>query len=66
MLETIIGAVAPAVIGKAADAVFGGSKGSSSNNTGSGTNPLDFYAQYGAQAAAAQNPHQIVTGKQLL
>ena len=56
MLETIIGAVAPVVIGKAADAVFGGSKGSSSKNTESGTNPLDFYAQYGAQAAAAQNP----------
>jgi len=60
MIETIIGAVAPAVIGSAANAIFGGSKGgsdkSSSNNTGSGTNPLDFYAQYGAQAAAANNP----------
>ena len=36
--------------------LLGGKKGSSGSSSGSGGSPLDFYANYGAQAAAAQNP----------
>ena len=65
MLETIVGAVAPAVIGSAANAIFGGSSGGSSGGSGggSGSNPLDFYAQYGAQAAAANNPLSLAASE---
>lgn len=42
----------------------GGKKSSSgSSSSGSGTNPLDFYAQYGAQAAAANNPLSLATSE---
>ena len=45
--------------------LFGGKKKSSSKNTGtgSGTNPLDFYAEHGARAAAAQNPLTLATNE---
>ena len=39
----------------------GGSKGSSGG--GSRSNPLDFYAQYGAQAAAANNPLSLAASE---
>ena len=54
LLTGAASAAGSAVVGN----LFGGGKKSSSSgsSTGSGTNPLDFYAQYGAQAAAAQNP----------
>ena len=41
----------------------GGKKSSSGSTTGSGTNPLDFYAQYGAAAAAANNPLTLATSE---
>ena len=62
MLETIIAAAAPAVIGS----VLGG--GSSGGGGGGGSsaaqsNPLDFYARYGAEAAAANNPLTLATSE---
>lgn len=70
MLPAIIGAVAPAVVGAAANSIFGGNKGSSSNNSqqqqqpaGYQGSPLDFYAKYGAQAAAANNPLTLATSE---
>ena len=78
MLPAIIGAVAPAVVGAAASSLFGGgssgggSSGGSSGGVGGGgqqqaagyqRTPLDFYAQYGAAAAAANNPLTLATGE---
>ena len=66
MLPAIIGAVAPAVVGAAANKIFGG--GSSGGGGGGGSsaaqsNPLDFYARYGAEAAAANNPLTLATSE---
>jgi hypothetical protein len=63
MLETLVAAAVPAVIGS----VFGG--GSSGGGGGGGgssspqSNPLDFYARYGAEAAAANNPLTLATSE---
>lgn len=61
------GAILPAIAGAATTSIlgnlFGGGgggddddAGSGGSAQGSGSSPLDYYAQYGAQAAAAQNP----------
>mgnify|MGYP001276456319 CR=1 FL=1 len=71
MLPAIIGAVAPAVVGAAASSLFGGSSSSSSSSDsaqqqqqgGYQGSPLDFYAKYGAQAAAANNPLTLATSE---
>ena len=70
MIETILGAVAAPVIGGAVSSLFGGNKGSSSNGSqqqqqaaGYQGSPLDFYAKYGAQAAAANNPLTLATSE---
>ena len=70
MLPAIIGAVAPAVVGAAASSIFGGSSSSSSSSDsaqqqqgGYQGSPLDFYAKYGAQAAAANNPLTLATSE---
>ena len=73
MLPAIIGAVAPAVVGAAASSIFGGgsSGGGGSSSGGGGQqqaagyqgSPLDFYAKYGAQAAAANNPLTLATSE---
>jgi len=69
MLPAIIGAVAPAVVGAAANSIFGGNKGSSSDSSqqqqtaGYQGSPLDFYAKYGAAAAAANNPLTLATSE---
>ena len=62
MLPQIIAAAAPAVIGS----VLGG--GSSGGGVGGGSsaaqsNPSDFYARYGAEAAAANNPLTLATSE---
>ena len=59
--ETIVTAAAPAVIGS----VLGGSKssGSTKGSTTAQSNPLDFYARYGAEAAAANNPLTLATSE---
>ena len=68
-LETIIGAVAAPVIGSAVSSIFGGGSSSSSSNSaqqqqgGYQGSPLDFYAKYGAQAAAANNPLTLATSE---
>ena len=71
-LETVLGAVAAPVIGGAVSSIFGGgsSKGGGGSSGGGGggqtvvqSNPLDFYAKYGAQAAAAQNPLSLATSE---
>ena len=50
--------------------LFGGGGGGDDDDTGSGgsaqgsgSSPLDYYAQYGAQAAAAQNPLSLATNE---
>ena len=61
MLPQIIAAAAPVVIDK-----FLGGDESSGNTQGSTTpqsNPLDFYARYGAEAAAANNPLTLATSE---
>ena len=72
MLPAIIGAVAPPLIGAATSALFGGgssgggsSSGGDSSSAGGGYqgSPLDFYAKYGAQAAAANNPLTLATSE---
>jgi hypothetical protein len=63
MLETIIAAAAPAVIGSV---LGGGSSGGGGGGGGSSSpqsNPLDFYARYGAEAAAANNPLTLATSE---
>ena len=64
MLETIIAAAAPAVIGS----VLGGGSSGGGGGGGGGSsapqsNPLDFYARYGAEAAAANNPLTLATSE---
>ena len=65
MLETIVAAAAPAVIGK----IFGGGSSGGGGGGGGGgssapqSNPLDFYARYGAEAAAANNPLTLATSE---
>ena len=64
MLETLVAAAVPAVIGS----VFGGGSSGGGGGGGGGSsapqsNPLDFYARYGAEAAAANNPLTLATSE---
>ena len=68
ILETIAGFAVPAAVNFLGGKLFGGSKSSSSNSTqqqqaGYQGSPLDFYAKYGAQAAAANNPLTLATSE---
>jgi hypothetical protein len=68
-----LGAILPAIAGAATTSIlgglFGGGGGGGSDTDenvtgqGSGSSPLDFYAQYGAQAAAAQNPLSLAANE---
>lgn len=60
MIPQIIAAAAPVVL----DAVFGGgSSGGGGGSSSPQSNPLDFYARYGAEAAAANNPLTLATSE---
>ena len=68
ILETIAGFAVPAAVNFLGDKFFGGSDSSSSNTTqqqatGYQGSPLDFYAKYGAAAAAANNPLSLATSE---
>jgi|TARA_R100000084_G_scaffold52949_2_gene22218 hypothetical protein len=69
VLETIASFAVPAAVNFLGDKFFGGGSSSSSSNstqqqaTGYQRSPLDFYAQYGAAAAAANNPLTLATSE---
>ena len=56
-----LGAAAGAIGGGLSDGSSSGGGGSSSGGGGYQGSPLDFYAKYGAQAAAANNPLTLAT-----